>query len=330
MNALTSIGYSTKTIEEVKMAVPAAFSKIPAPERSEHYSFVSTEELLNSFDKLNWKPYSSKQNGLSIYARHMVRLNNDGLGFINIKNDRIKPQIILDNSHNGGSCAQIHMGLFRLVCSNGLVVAMPGMHTSIKFRHMGVNFEELKELTEKIADQYNEIAPKIENMQGISMSKEKAEDFVIKAMAYREPAYFVSKEDNTIMVEQVLKSINPADILKPIREEDAPENLWNIFNLVQERMVKGEFERKSLNTGRISHPRPLTGAIRNLKFNKILWNIAEDYFETSASIAPRKVMYTSAKGNPMEVEILKQIDNKLYQVKNNNSIFVVNANRLAL
>ncbi|MFA5152719.1 MAG: DUF932 domain-containing protein [Clostridia bacterium] len=276
-SSLSTIGYSTKTIEEVKMVVPAAFSKVPAPERSEHYSFVSTEELLASFEKLNWLPFASKQNGGGQFARHMVRLNNEALGFLPLKNDNVKPQIVLDNSHNGGSCAQIHMGLFRLVCSNGLVIAMPGMYTNVKFRHMGVNFEELKQLMEKITTQYTEVGTRIGEMQNIKMDQEKAENFVIKAMAYREPAYFINKEDGSIMTEKVLKSIKPVEILKPIRSEDVPENLWNVFNIVQERMVKGEFERKSLNTGRVSRPRQLTGATRNLQFNKLLWSVAETY-----------------------------------------------------
>jgi hypothetical protein len=274
---LTVVGYSTKTIEEVKMVVPAAFSKIAAPERSEHYSFVSTEELLASFEKLNWLPFASKQNGGGQFARHMVRLNNEDLGFLPLKGDNVKPQIVLDNSHNGGSCAQIHMGLFRLVCSNGLVIAMPGMYTNVKFRHMGVDFNELKELMEKITSQYTEVGTRIGEMQNVKMDQEKAEAFVIKAMAYREPAYFINKLDGTVMVDKVLKAIKPAEILKPVRSEDAPENLWNVFNVVQERMVKGEFERKSLNTGRVSHPRQLTGATRNLMFNKVLWSVAEGY-----------------------------------------------------
>ena len=96
-------------------------------------------------------------------------------------------------------------------------------------------------------------------------------------MAYREAGYYINREDGTIMVDKVLRSIKPAEILKPIRSEDAPENLWNVFNIVQERMVKGEFEKKSLNTGRVSRPRQLTGATRNLQFNKVLWSVAESY-----------------------------------------------------
>jgi phage terminase large subunit-like protein len=276
-NPLSVIGYRTPTLDDVKEVVPAAFSKNPAPERSEHYSFVSTEELLDTFEKLNWTPYSSKQNGNSPFARHMIRLNNDNLGYLNLRgNDKVKPQIILDNSHNGGSCAQLHMGLFRLVCTNGLVIAMPGMYTNVKFRHMGVNFNELQNLTEQIAIQYNEIGTRVNDMIETKMDQEKAEEFVIKAMAYREPAYFINKEDGSILISKVTKVINPEEILKPVREADKIENLWNVFNIVQERMVKGKFERKSLKTGRVSRPRALTGATRNLQFNKLLWGIAEE------------------------------------------------------
>lgn len=329
-NPLSEMGYRTSNLNEVKEVVPAAFSKKPDPERSDLYSFVSTEELLKSFDKLGWAPYSSKQNGASPFARHMIRLNNPDLGFLKLRNDKVKPQIVLDNSHNGGSSAQIHLGLFRLVCTNGLVVAIPGMSTSTRFRHMGIDFEELKQLMEKIAAQYVVVSKRIDEMQDFKMSHDQSVDFVIKAMAYREPAYFVDRKDGSIMVPKVLKSIDPEQILTPVRPEDKIENLWNVFNVIQERMVKGEFERKSLNTGRVSRPRALTGATRNLMFNKVVWSIAEEFLGTTADAAlTGKVTYNGSKG-PQEVEIVERLDVDRYQVKGKTGlVFAVDAAKLS-
>ena len=277
-SSLTSIGYKVATIDELRAHVPAAFSEHESPKLSERYSFVPTYDLLKAFEKINWLPVYGKQNGVSAYARHMIRLANPDLGFMDLKTDKVKPQVILDNSHNGGSPAMAHMGLFRLVCINGLVVAMPGMYSSVKLRHIGINIEELKQLMNVVAEQYTTVGKHIGEMQEHMLNQEQREEFVIRAIASREPHVFI-KEDGTIDVAKVTTMINPKQIIEPLRSEDAKEDLWTVFNVVQERLVKGEFERRTMS-GRNAKPKGITNATRNINFNKTLWTLAESYFLT--------------------------------------------------
>ena len=272
---LSSIGYKVATMEEIQNYAPAALASHPSTKVSEKYSFVSTKQLLNGFEKLGWEPTHVRQNGHGDYARHMVRLTNSELGFMDLKSDKVRPQIVLDNSHNGCSPAQLHMGLFRLVCTNGLVVAMPGMYTSVKLRHMGIDMDELKKLMEIVATQYTTIGGHIGEMQKHFLTQEESEQFVIKAMAAREPNVFI-KEDGTIDVKKATTIVNPTSIIQPIRGEDKRDDLWTVFNVVQERLVKGEFERQTMN-GRRTSPRGINNATRHIDFNKKLWEIAESY-----------------------------------------------------
>lgn len=276
VSPLTSIGYKVSTIDEIRNHAPSAFSNHESPKLSNRYSFVSTYDILEAFGKINWHPTYAKQNGKGEFARHMIRLANPELGFIDLKSDKVKPQIVLDNSHNGGSPAQIHMGLFRLVCTNGLVVAMPGMFTSVKLRHIGINLEELKQLMNVVADQYTTVGKHIGEMQECILNNDQREEFVIRAIANREQHVFI-KEDGTIDVQKVTAIMNPSQIIEPLRGEDKKEDLWTVFNIVQERLVKGEFERRTMN-GRKSRPRGITNATRHIDFNKTLWEIAESYF----------------------------------------------------
>lgn len=279
---LTSIGYSVSSIEDVRNFSPAAFSNHESPKLSKRYSFVPTVELLNAFDTLGWAPTHTRQNGTGPYARHMVRLTNPDLGFMKLKTDLVKPQIVLDNSHNGCSPAQIHMGLFRLVCTNGLVVAMPGMYTSVKLRHVGIDLNELKKLMEIVANQYTTIGSHIEAMQEFKLNQDQREEFVIRAVAAREPHVFV-KEDGTIDMKRATTIIKPAQIVEPLRGEDKKEDLWTVFNVIQERLVKGEFERQTMN-GRRTKPRGINNATRHINFNKSLWEIAESYLSEVSEI----------------------------------------------
>jgi len=70
--------------------------------------------------------------------------------------------------------------------------------------------------------------------------------------------------------------MNPKALLEPVRPQDESSDLWTTFNLIQERSVKGLYERKT-KTGRKSSPREITNAARNLDFNKKLWAVAEQY-----------------------------------------------------
>jgi hypothetical protein len=107
------------------------------------------------------------------------------------------------------------------------------------------------------------------------MTDDKSEEFAIKAIARREPHLFIN-EDGTINTKKLTASTNPKDIISPIRGEDKANNLWTVFNVIQERMIKGGYARVTAN-GRNSTTRGMTNATRNVEFNKELWGIAEEY-----------------------------------------------------
>lgn len=272
---LSSIGYRVHNLDELKQYAPAVFAQNAHPGVTGRYSFVPTSEMVKNILDLGWELQSTKQNGPSPYSRHMVYFTNPKMGFMDLKQDKVKPQIILDNSHNRGSSAQLHMGLFRLVCTNGLVVAMPGMYTNVKFRHMGVDKEELRKLLSIASEQYITIGEHIGDMQQVKMTIDSQEEFAIKAIAYREPHMFINP-DGTINTKKVTASTNPIEIIKPIRGEDRADNLWATFNVVQERMVKGGYNRVN-EAGRKGTTRGITNATRNVDYNKQLWAISETY-----------------------------------------------------
>lgn len=272
---LTSIGYTVSNLDELRKVAPSAFSESYDPKRSNRYSFLPTEKLVNAVMSQGWELQSAKQNGNSQYSRHVIRFTNPDLGLMKLNGDSIRPQIILDNSHNGTSYAQFHMGLFRLVCTNGLVVSMPGFYEHSKIRHMGIDEFEIKKMLEIAAEHYKLVGNNIDNMQQVILSKDKKEEFAIKAIAAREPHLFIN-DDGTINYEKLTASTDPSHILIPQRDADKVDNLWTTFNVVQEYMIKGGYDRKSEN-GRASTTKGMTNASRGVQYNKKLWEIAETY-----------------------------------------------------
>ena len=272
---LSQIGYEALTLAELKDVVPAAFMKQPHVLTTKHYSFVNSEDLIKAIMKLGWEIRSGKQNGPDRYARHMIRFVHPKMGYMKeIDKDNVEPQIILDNSHNRISSTQIHMGLFRLVCSNGLVVSIPGMSTAFKFRHMGVDMKELTQALELAAEQYKTIGDHVADMQDVAMTDEMTKNFAISAIAKREPHLFLNK-DKTINSELILKSVDMNEITSPVRGEDKAGNLWTVFNVLQERLVNGGYGRVT-PSGRNAVARGISSATRNIVFNKEIWQIAED------------------------------------------------------
>lgn len=276
IDPFNSLGHKVKTLEELREATPAVFATAPDENVTAKYNFVPTEQIVSNILSLGWELHSAKQNGPKDTSRHMVRFTHPKMGKMDqVSGDNVKPQIILDNSHNRGSSAQIHMGLFRLVCTNGLVAAIPGMYNNVKFRHMGIDREEIKKVLEVAAENYIGIGDHLGDMQMISMHKDEKEEFAVKAIAAREPHLFI-KEDGTIDMKKLTASTNPMDIITPIRGEDEANNLWTVFNVIQERMIKGGYQRVASN-GRNSTTRGVSSASRNIDLNKKIWTIAETF-----------------------------------------------------
>lgn len=284
--SLTSVGYRVANKEELKSVAPAAFAGDHHPERSDRYSFVSTEELVDTLTQNGWDLFSAKQNGANPFSRHIIRFTSSKLGYFDLKGDKVKPQVILDNSHNGGSPAQLWAGLFRLVCSNGLVVAMPGLYTNIVLKHVGINRDELKKTLEMVSDQYSLVGSHIAEMQEVDMDAQKSAEFAMKAIAIREPHTFINP-DGTINTKKVLASTNIKNVLTPIRGEDKATNLWTVFNVVQERMVNGGVERISFGNNRRSVTKGISNAARNVEYNRAIWELAETFMpKTEAALEP--------------------------------------------
>jgi len=273
-NLIAGIGHRITSEEDLLNHIPSIFSSNCDPRRSSRYSFIDTKEMLEVFNKFGWEPYSGKQDGSSKFSRHIIRLQNLNMTNIPFDVDDVRPHIILDNSHNGSSYAQIHIGLMRKVCSNGLVVDIPGMTDIIKFKHIGINTEELKHMLDGIIKQYSVIVNHVDNMQKTILDDKQKIEFVVRATAYREPSRFIN--EGNINVARVLKAIDPEDILTPLRDDDKKNNLWMLFNIVQEKMVKGEFHRFS-ESGRNANPRGIFNANRGIIFNKALWRLTEEY-----------------------------------------------------
>jgi hypothetical protein len=172
------------------------------------------------------------------------------------------PELVLVNSHDGTSAYRFMAGIFRLVCSNGMVV-QSGDTGSIAVRHSGAADlrERVIDATFQIMDEAPRTLAKIEVWKGIEPSPPQRE-------AYAEAA--LELKDTT--------AIRPAQLLAPRRPEDRKSDLWTTASVVQEHLLRGG-DRGRATTGRRTTTRPVKSVGEDLRLNRALWTLTEKLAE---------------------------------------------------
>ena len=131
-------------------------------------------------------------------------------------------------------------------------------------RHMGYTFEELQEQIKGMVERLPLTVESMNKMKQIEMSQDAAIEFARKAVATR----FNENE-----IENISVDINT--LLIPTRKEDEGNDLWSVFNVVQEKILDGDF---NYTFGvKVRKARKIKNFSQDLKINKELFNLALEY-----------------------------------------------------
>ena len=258
--------YLTK--ENMKSLAPSIFAEKPSNEVSKHYTHIPTERVIDDMELLGWKPIQAtevkaRKNSTRGFQKHLVTFRNEDVVINGDDGDTVFPQILMTNSHDGKNAFQFQAGLYRLICSNGLVIADTQFEV-VKMRHMGYNFEDLQE---KIKEMVEKLPLTVE-----SMNKMKA-----KEMAEEEILQFAKDAINTRFSEKEMKriQIDLKELTTPVRKEDQGNDLWSVFNVVQEKIITGDFDYRAGNKARKA--REIKNFKQDMKINKELFDLALTY-----------------------------------------------------
>jgi len=247
------------TIEQLKETVPSVFTTQPSPKMSNKYVFVPTIEILENFNREGWQISTAKQIGKGIYGVHEIRFRNGELPKVG---DSLV-EAIIRNSHNGMATFSVSAGLFRLACSNGLTVPT-SLSESFNLRHKSFDLDEVKRLTESFAGRL----PVIENSVGKMRTKNLLEG---EKLEFAKQATMVRWKTGRVPATLDLNSL-----LLPNREEDKGDSLWNVFNVVQEKFVRGGLQYTT-NGGRKTGLKSINNIMSVNNVNTRLWEIAEQF-----------------------------------------------------
>ena len=265
-----------KTIDEIRELAP---SVLRSPEQgaasgvSSQYNFFTTDEIRTMLGDLNWYVYDAKQQKTKKNpetTKHMVRFRNDDMGITN----GLTPEILLINSHDRTTSLSFHVGIFRIICSNGLIVA-DKTFDQIKVRHMGTSFDSVKNYIASITETIPNVFNNINVYDHKLMSQAEQLEFAMQSLVLRFPEYY-NEETEKINYDLLKSHIDVADFIKPIRTEDSNNTLFTTMNIAQEKLMKGEFFRMG-NTYKVRKARPVKNIKTTLDVNKGLWKLMESF-----------------------------------------------------
>ena len=247
---------------EIAKLAPSVFATEPHPHMSDSYVMVRSEDLIDQMRDLGWGVVSAKQ--ARSYKRspdnkkHMLEFESYDRSILlddPRTGDKVHPRALITNSSDGSSRLTMAAGLFALVCSNGLVVQTVDLG-AFSTKHIGINLDSVSEAIANLGDKLPSIA---QSMQGMSEVVLDDSQQLLLADQAREARW---GKDSTIDSRLLLGASRTADI---------GNDLWRVFNRVQENTIRGGFKGE----GQKRPARELTNLDALNRVNLALWNSAE-------------------------------------------------------
>lgn len=246
------------THEELMQYTPSVFGEDKHTSRSEKYTYIPTITLLENLRREGFEPFFACQSrvrdpGRRNYTKHMLRLRRAGQ-----ITGRQVPEIIILNSHSGESSFQLLPGMWRQVCANGLVCGQS--FGEIRVPHRGDIADKVIEGAYNVLGVFDRVEEKREAMQSLLLPPPAQQALAKAALTYR-----FGEEHQPVTATQ---------ILTPRRYEDRKDDLWSVFNRIQENLLKGGLPGRTAK-GKRSHTRAVNGIDGDVRLNRALWVMAE-------------------------------------------------------
>ena len=250
------------TNEQLKAKAPSLFQDQPYHEVSSKYYFIPTIEIIEQLRAENWYPVSVNQSGVrdlskNGFQQHYVRFQH----FSDLINPNANVvELLLFNSHDRSMSFSISAGVYRYICSNGLIIA-DSVFDSYKIKHLGERENDVIDAVNKITQIKPKLLSKISKFESITLNQNEKESFLQSALPLR--------------FENHLELDNPNELLTPLRAEDKKDDLYTVLNILQENFLSSKVSGYNKETNRRFTSKQITSISKDVEINKGLWDIAE-------------------------------------------------------
>jgi len=245
-------------IEQIKSLAQSVFTTEKAAHLTDKYVQTPTIKVVEDLMNLGWEVSKVQEvkarKGVG-FQKHLLVFRHPDIMIKGANGDDAQPQILLTNSHDGKAAFNFRVGIFRFICSNGLVVSDADFE-NVSIRHMNYTFETLQAKVNEMINKLPGLVQKINLFKSTELTEVQMQEFATKAAALR------SKE-----------TVNIMDVLKAERVEDEGNDLWAVFNRVQEKIVGGSYVYGSKRR----KARSIKNFQQDIKINEQLFELAELY-----------------------------------------------------
>jgi len=280
--------------DEIKYLCPVAFkrrmvkSEIAKLGLSKHYSFVPTTKVIDDLRSMGWQVVDAKQvkarkRSTNGYQKHMITFEHPDYKVDQVKEVEIAdgvtetvvepateyPQLLLTNSHDGGNAFTLSAGIFRLVCSNGLVIKSED-YGDARLVHKGYSFDAVQKLVNDFTAEIDTALKKVTAMKRTQLTTD-------QIIAFAKQAALLRFKSNSYNEGNIADVVELDELHSSTRPEDAGSGLWEVYNRVQESLINGNYHYKVGTKSRKG--RKISNFKQNIEVNKKLSELA---FELAA------------------------------------------------
>jgi len=250
-------------------------SKAAMSTTSKMYKMSSSEHLIqticnNGFthtDTTYVHPRKEKKLG---FQKHLMVFEHASKGYIDENN---KVRMLVTNSHDGSSCVVFNIGVYRMICANGLVVG--DSLFEIKVKHLGDDFiHDVRIACKNMIELFSTVADRVRKMQNTILDDNQINQLCEK-IAMRRLSHVNDLIDFDM---EMLKA--------PTRNEDKGNTLYVAFNRAQEIALNGGLTYKfkksvedsvdgTTHTIIKKTTRKIKSIDKTIELNKFIWSEAE-------------------------------------------------------
>jgi len=253
------------TLEEVAHVAPSVLTREKAPTLFNAYEHVGSWEVIEALMDSGYgisraQQIDVKADGLmKRFSKHIVCLR-PMTAFRELHRGEYIPEIVFRAAHDGSSAIHMSNGLFRVVCSNGMMVS-EGKMNSFRIPHKSGAREAAIRAAYAIVESSTRLDAKVEEMQARELTEDEQWQFARSALPLR--------------FEKDANRYDPSVLLTSRRVEDAGNNLWRVLNRIQENLTKGGFP--ALESARRPTVTREVGSITlDVAINTGVWALAEE------------------------------------------------------
>lgn len=236
---------------------------------SDRYKHVNTIDVVRGLEANRFILSSAFANK---GTKHLIRMRHVDAREIVSTNPVLNgliPEVVMRSSYDGSSAFTLTAGVFRIACANGLIV---GSGLVERIIHIGDAVEKTLVASHRIVNELPRIIDGIERMGAIQLTDSQRLDFARRAQD------IILSSDVSVHSDRTANQL-----LAVYRRGDASQDLWTVFNRVQENAMAGRYKVLTpyQNPSRLgwfeTKARAIKSVDRAFQVNRDLWSLAEEF-----------------------------------------------------